>query len=419
MKIVIVGGGVVGLSCAYELSERGHSLVVVDAGSLGMGASAGNAGWITPFLSAPRAAPGVFRDALRSFTSANSPARVTPHLEVDFLSWMFHFGLASSRRRYHVAASALQAFSRYALRHYDSLRERGVAFEQYADGLAVVFKSPNHLQRYLAVVTRMRALGYSGMVTAYRHSEIRDFDPAIASSMAGVIHLESERHVRPESLTEGLAKATLANGADIIEHERVDKLVPRDDGRWLVHTERNRTLDCDQVLVAAGYSSKALVRALGIALPLEVARGTSVTAQGTGLAPRRPLKLFEDMVACSPFKQGVRLSGTFDVGRRDISLDRRRLNMVVRRGLTYLTDWQPSEIEFEWVGHRPTTSDDLPVIGSVPGHRGIYLATGHGTLGVTLGPVTGALIAREISSGIPEPVLSPFRLTRFRSRRER
>lgn len=140
----------------------------------------------------------------------------------------------------------------------------------------------------------------------------------------------------------------------------------------------------------------------------------SLTAAGEGTSPSHALKLYEHMVACSPFDGGtVRLSGTFDIGSQNSLVNQKRLHMVVRQGLSYLSDWRPSQIEKRWAGHRPTSGDDLPIIGGVPGHPGLFIATGHGTLGVSLGPTTGALLAREMLQNEPQAVLEPFRVSRF------
>ncbi|MEW2571845.1 FAD-dependent oxidoreductase [Streptomyces sp. NPDC047070] len=419
LKITVIGAGVIGLSCAYELSELGHEVTVVDAGDVGAGGSAGNAGWVTPFLSTPRAAPGAVRDAVRSFTSTEGPARMRAHIEPGFAMWVLQFLRSSSKARSGRAAASLQAFSRQAIGHFDSLAERGVAFEQYRAGLAVVFKQAGNLDHYEQLLHRTRKLGYDGEVTVHRGTAAAEFDPAIRRDVAGVMHLESERHVRPETLTGGLAKAITAGGGQIIEHERVTRLVPSARGTWTVVTAESRSILSDQVVVAAGYPSRTLLRPLGVTVPLEAAKGTSMTAHGEGTVPSHPLKLYENMVACSPFGKAVRLSGTFDIGRRDSTLNHKRLDMVVRQGTGYLQDWRPTQVDVEWVGHRPTSVDDLPVIGPVPGHQGLYLATGHGTLGITLGPLTGALAAQEIAHQRHQSALDPFRLTRFTQRAQR
>jgi D-amino-acid dehydrogenase len=414
MKITVIGAGVVGLSCAYELSELGHQVTVVDGAAVGAGASAGNAGWVTPFLSVPRAAPGAVRDAIRSFTSAEGPARMRPHVEPGFASWIVQFLRASSKRRSESATASLQDFARQALNHVDSLLERGVQFEHHADGLGVVFKEAENLTRYHQIADRMRSLGYVGAIDTHRGADVADFDPAISRTVAGVMHLRTERHVRPESLTAGLAKALVATGGTVVEHDPVRSLT-RHGSEWVAMTAENRELVSERVVVAAGYASRSLLAPLGIQVPVEAAKGTSVTAHGEGVAPSHPLKLYENMVACSPFGQAVRLSGTFDVGSRDFRLNHKRLDMVVRHGLTYLESWRPTEVGIEWVGHRPISVDDLPIIGPVPRQDGLYLATGHGTLGITLGPATGALVAREIDGQGPQAVLSPLRPTRFRN----
>lgn len=415
MKITVIGAGVVGLCCAYELSELGHVVTVVDAGAAGSAASAGNAGWISPFLSMPRAAPGAVRDAIRSFTSTEGPARMRPHIELGFASWVAKFLFASSKKRSARTTASLQAFAQHAHEHIDSLLERGVEFEHHSDGLAVVFKQAAYLEHYHQTAARMRSLGYQGAISVYRGSGITDFDPAIRGDVAGVMHLQTERHVRPETLSQGLAKALLNNGGSLLENEPVLRILPqKTSDKWTVVTRGGKEIPSDHVVVAAGYASRALLQPLGVSVPLEAAKGTSLTARGEGVAPSHPLKLYDNMVACSPFGDGsVRLSGTFDVGRRDFALNRKRLDMVVRQGLSYLDSWRPTEIEMEWVGHRPTAVDDLPIIGPVPAHKGLYLATGHGTLGITLGPLTGALVAREIADQQEQQALAPFRLTRF------
>lgn len=412
MKTIVVGAGAIGLSCAYELSELGHDVTVVDAGPIGAEASAGNAGWVTPFLSTPRAAPGAVRDAVKSFTSTEGPARMRPHVEPGFATWIARFLQASTKKNSAKRTAALQALSREACAGFDALADRGVDFDEYRDGLGVVFKQSQNLEHYEALATRMRSLGYIGEITTYRGADAVGFDPAIHPGVAGVLHLESERHVRPETLCQGLAKSLQANGGAVLEHDAVTAITSG-GGRWKVTTESGHEHLADHVVVAAGFPTRKLLRPLGITVPLEAAKGTSMTAFGAGTAPSHPLKLYENMVACSPFGNAVRLSGTFDIGARDHRLNTKRLDMVVRQGLTFLKDWHPTDIEVQWVGHRPTTVDDTPIIGPVAGHDGLYLATGHGTLGITLGPITGALAAREIVRGETQPLLEPFRLSRF------
>lgn len=412
MGTIVIGGGIIGLATAFELAHRGEAVIVVDADRAGAAASAGNAGWITPFLSTPRAAPGAFRDAVKSVLASDGPARVHIQPDPGFVTWSLRFLRASTRARHSTAVAALQSIARQALSSFDALRERGVEFEEHRAGLGVVFQQRENFEHYLPAVERTRRFGYEGSVSIYRGSEIREFDPAISSTVQAVLHLEDERHVRPESVTRGLADALVRLGGTLIEGDGVRSINAAAADGWRLRTWSGRELRAERVVVAAGQRSRALLAPLGVHVPVEVAKGTSLTATGSGLVPTHPLKLYEHMVASSPFGDKLRLSGTFDVGARGSAVSAKRLGLVLRQGRSYLEDWQPQSIE-RWAGHRPTSADDLPIIGAVPRHRGLYIATGHGTLGVTLGPVTGALLAREILDGDDHALLRQFRITRF------
>ena len=175
-------------------------MTLFDAGQAGKAASAVNAGWVAPFLSTPRAAPGVVKDAFNGLRSRNSPVRFRLRPEFGFAGWGLRFLLSSSRRRSQRTTQALQRFAAHAPDSFDSLLARGVEFEYHRDGLGVVFLNAQDLEAYQQHTAKMRGLGYDGAVSIYRGSDVQDFDPAISQSAAGVVHLEDERHVHPESL---------------------------------------------------------------------------------------------------------------------------------------------------------------------------------------------------------------------------
>ncbi len=412
MKTVVIGGGVVGLSCAYELAVRDVDVTVIDAGLAGDGASAGNAGWVTSFLSTPRAAPGAVSDALRGMLRTNGPARIRPHLDIEFLRWIARFLRASRPAAHQRGAAALGALAERAPGAFDELADRGVSFEQYRAGLAIVAKTEKNYQSFRRLAEARTAAGFKSEVHNYRGREIAAFDPAIRRDVYGVVHIVDDGHVRPETVTRGLVDALRTGGALVKECSTADRVLRRGD-RWVVETNDGAHHTADSVLIAAGYGTRRLLKEVGVNLPLEVARGMSLTAYGDGIAPAHPLKFSEGMVACSPFDAVVRISGAFDLGSRGTGLDQRRLSAIVDRGLSYLHDWRPTRVESQWVGHRSVAPDDLPFIGGVPGRSGLYVATGHGTLGVTLGPITGRLVASEIAGRATEAVLEPFRLHRF------
>jgi D-amino-acid dehydrogenase len=397
MKAAVVGGGVVGLSCAFALRRQGAEVTVYERGRVGEGCSRGNTGWICPGLSAPLPAPGVMGGALRGMLSRDSPLLISPLLGPSFLRWSWGFWRASSPERYRAGLEATVALTKSAFDDYDELRAAGVEFELHSTGMLVAALTEPGLDEYAAMLIEAEEAGYEGPVRVISGDEARELDPALSKAVIGGVHAPSERYVRPESVSNGLAAWLRANGAAVEENTPVEDV---------------EELDADAVVIAAGAWSGEL---LGESrFPMEAAKGYSITATSSGILPRHALYLSEGKVGTSTYDGGLlRIAGIFDLTGIDESLRRKRIDAVVRSSARFLEDWEPEEIELEWAGLRPYPSDGLPVIGAVPERDGLYVATGHGRMGITLGPITGKLLAQVILEGAAPRELEPFRIERF------
>jgi D-amino-acid dehydrogenase len=170
------------------------------------------------------------------------------------------------------------------------------------------------------------------------------------------------------------------------------------------------------VLITAGVWSSSLLRRRGLRLPLQAAKGYSITAASNGTGPTHSLYLTETKIGFSPFKGAIRIAGTLELTGIDLKLTRTRVDALFRGSARYLHDWHPGEPKIEWAGLRPLTADGLPLIGALPGQDGLYVATGHGMLGVTLAPATAAALTPLILEGKHNPDLTPFRPERFTRR---
>jgi D-amino-acid dehydrogenase len=398
VRVAVVGGGVVGLSCAFALRRGGAEVTVYERNRVGEGCSRGNTGWICPSLSAPLPAPGVMAGALRGMLSRDSPLRISPLLGPSFLRWSWGFRRACAPERYRAGLEATVALTKTAFGDYDELREGGVEFELHAPGMLVAALTEPGLDEYAAMLTEAEEAGYEGPVRVVSGAEAREIDPALSDAVIGGVHAPSERYVRPESLSTGLAAWLRANGASIEEDAEVDDLAE---------------LDADAVVVAAGAWSGPLLGKS--AFPMEAAKGYSITARSSGTLPQHALYLSEAKVGTSTFDgELLRIAGIFDLTGIDEKLKRSRIDAIVRSSAAFLKDWVPDDVELEWAGLRPYPADGLPVIGRVPGRERVFVATGHGRMGITLGPITGKLLARVILEDASPPELEPFRIERFR-----
>lgn len=396
MQVAVVGGGVVGLSCAFALRRGGADVVVYERGRVGEGCSRGNTGWICPGLSAPLPAPGVMGGALRGMLHRDSPLLISPLLGPSFLRWSWGFWRACSPERHRAGLEATIALTKSAFADFDGLRDAGVEFELHATGMLVAALTEPGMDEFAAMLTDAVEAGYEGPVRVISGEEARELDPALSQAVIGGVHSPSERYVRPETLAAGLAAWLRANGASIQEQTAVDDVAD---------------LGADVVVVAAGAWSGPLLGEE--AFPMEAAKGYSITATSTGTLPRHALYLAEGRVGTSTYGDTLRIAGIFDLTGIDETLKRRRIDTIVRSSATFLKDWEPEEVELEWAGLRPYPSDGLPVIGAVPGRDGLFVATGHGRMGITLAPITGKLLARVILDGASPRELEPFRIERF------
>jgi D-amino-acid dehydrogenase len=410
LRVAVVGAGVVGLACAWELRRRGADVVVLERARVGGGVSRGNTGWVSPSLTYPLPAPGMVREGLRQLLTGGEAFVLRPSLDPAFVRWLWSFRRNCSSARFDAGIRALLALNRRTLELFDAYRDAGVVFEMHTAGLVVVALTPGGLGLHRRTFQRLRALGYEGgSIEELDAAALAALEPALdrARVIAG-LHARVDRFVRPEQLTAGLAERLRADGVEIREGCELRTLA-RKDGGWALETTSG-PVAAQRLVVAAGLPTAPLLRRLGVRVPLMGARGYSVTLAGRGTPPRHALYLAEAKLGLSPFDDGVRVAGVFELGARNADVSPAMGERLLAAARSYLSGWQPDPdgpVE-AWAGLRPATPDGLPLIGALPGLDGIYLATGHGMLGVTLAPATADLLAPLVLEGRAAPELTPF-----------
>ncbi|WP_198393863.1 NAD(P)/FAD-dependent oxidoreductase [Brevibacterium yomogidense] len=395
--VAVIGGGVIGLASAYRLAQAGLDVTVLERDAIGQGASWGNAGWIVPTLVQPFNAPGVATDAVKTFFKRDGYAALsqvpTPRLALWGLSFLRHSSAARSDR----SLRALAAMAHDTAEATGTLAEE-LGFEIHRTGLLIPFASQEGLDQQAVTQTQLEELGYKGRTEWLDTGQLAAREPSLSSGLAGGLHLLDELTVRPDSMTAGLARGFVAAGGELREQTRVSGLHAEAGGHWKVRTASGADLLVDAVVVAAGEHSDVLLRRAGARVLLQSGRGCSVTLPGT-ISLNQAVKLAEVMVACSPFDNGkVRISGTFDLVGRDASTNRARMQHVLDAATPYLPGLADVDLETTevWSGPRPATPDSVPVVGPVGKKPGLYAATGHGTLGMTLAAGTAATIAMHV-----------------------
>ena len=409
-RVAVVGAGVVGLACAWELRRRGADVVVLERAAVGGGVSRGNTGWVSPSLTYPLPAPGMLREGVRQLLTGGDAFVLRPSLDPAFVRWLWSFRRSCTSARFDSGIRALLALNRRTLELFDAYRDAGVAFEMHTAGLVVAARTPDGLNLYRRTFQRLRELGYQGgSIDELDGPALAALEPALDPARVGTgLYARVDRFVRPEQLTAGLAERLRTDGVEL--HEGCElRTLARTAGGWALETTSG-PMAAQRVVLAAGLPTAPLLRQLGVRLPLIGARGYSVTIAGRGTPPRHALYLAEAKLGLSPFDGGVRIAGVFELGASNEDTSSATGERLLAAARPYLASWQPDPdgpVQ-TWAGLRPATPDGLPLIGALRGLEGIYLATGHGMLGVTLAPATADLLAPLVLEGRAAPELTPF-----------
>lgn len=409
-RVAVVGAGVVGLACAWELRRRGADVVVLERAGVGGGVSRGNTGWVSPSLTYPLPAPGMVREGVRQLLTGGDAFVLRPRLDPAFVGWLWSFRRNCTSARFDAGIRALLGLNRRTLELFDAYRDAGVAFEMHSAGLVVAARTSGGLDLYRRTFRRLRELGYEGgSIDELDAGALAALEPALdGGQVVAGLHARVDRFVHPGQLTAGLAERLKADGVEI--HEGCElRALSHIAGGWTLQTTSG-PIAAQRVVIAAGLPTAPLLRQLGVRLPLIGARGYSVTIAGRGVQPRHALYLAEAKLGLSPFDEGVRLAGVFELGASNQDISPAVGERLLAAARPYLRGWQavPDGPLDAWAGLRPATPDGLPLIGALPGRDDIYLATGHGMLGVTLAPATASLLAPLVLEGRTAPELEPF-----------
>ncbi|VXB81697.1 Amino acid dehydrogenase [Luteimonas sp. 9C] len=408
--VLIVGGGVIGLASGIALLQAGRSVRVLEAGTAGCGSSHGNCGTITPSHAAPLTAPGTVAKALRWMLMPDAPFRVSPRVDPALWRWMLGFAGHCNRtdwlRAMHARSTILEA-SRDTFPAW--LETLGIDCEFEASGVDYVYRDRADFDGFEDEATQLRALGVA--VERIDGPDYLRQEPALREGVVGAIRFPGDARLRPDRYVAGLAQAFRALGGQLVEHCEVHSIEETGDGVRAA-TSAGAFAGRD-LLLATGAWSPLLAKSLRLRVPVQPGKGYSITYSRPAIAPRRPMVLHERSVCVTVWDSGFRLGSTMEFSGYDRSLNRVRLDALERSAREYLIEPVGPVREEEWYGWRPVSVDDVPILGRAPGHRHLWLATGHGMLGVSMSVATGHLMSDLICGRAPRFDPAPYAPARF------
>ena len=398
-RIVIIGGGVIGLSAAAACAARGHQVTVVEADPGRRGASLGNAGMVVPSHFIPLAAPGMVALGLKWMWNPESPFYIEPRADWGLVAWAWRFWSSASRA--HVARSApllrdLHMASRVLYAQLAAESDFGLVRK----GLLMLCASGHTLEEEAATAVHARELGVPADVL--NPSEVAALDPGITMAVAGGIHYPQDCHLDPGRYVAALEARLQAAGATLNWSARVTGWRRQGAGLAAVSTSQG-DIEGDEFVLCGGAWSDDLVRDLGVRLPMQAGRGYSVTVPDPVQLPALCSILTEARVAVTPMGSSLRFGGTMEITAKDSPPRPRRVAGILKAVPDYFPAFRSAELSHLpfWSGLRPCSPDGLPYLGRSMAANNLTVATAHAMMGLSLAPATGEIVSQLIDGEPP------------------
>jgi len=397
-NIVIIGGGIVGLSSAYYLQKEGHQVTVIDKSDITSGASFVNAGYLTPSHVIPLASPGMVAQGIKMMFNSASPFYMKPRLDWDFMKWSWYFHKSSTKEKVEKAIPVIKDINIISRELFTEIKASGDlgTFQLERKGLLMIYKTDASYEHEAEVAKKASFLGLE--VNELNKNELDRIEPNIQIDAKGAIHYECDGHTTPTEFMPKMLNYLLSVGVKIKTNETVLDMDVASGKIIKVVTDKG-TYQPDTVVIAAGSWSGELSKKLNIKLSLQAGKGYRINVEReTGIG--MPAILMEAKMAVTPMQGFTRFAGTMEfTGINDIVRKERVLAIANGAKRFYPNlEIEQAEIDRAKTGMRPVSPDGMPYIGKSIAYDNLIFATGHAMMGWSLGPATGKLVS-EIVDG--------------------
>jgi D-amino-acid dehydrogenase len=408
-SVVVIGGGLIGLSTALILADRGVEVTIVDSAALGSGAARGNAGFMCTTLLEPLAAPGAVKSAITSLRDPTRALRLHARALPGMVGWGVHFARSATAQRY---VAGRKALARLNLRHAEALTLLGKVGAEVTLGaeLVVPFKDPVLGVHFLKTLTPMADYGVTLPDGLLDGNELRRIVPVLSDEIRAGFVVAGDRSIDPRIFVDSMVGSLREQRVTIVEHAPITA-VKRDGRRIRSVSTSKGAYAADEFMLAAGAGSRGLANLFGVRVPVVPGQGYNV-ALPTSPHLHNPVIFEEAHAVATPFTDRIRLGGTMEFDGDTPRFDQRRVDAIVAAMRTFI------HLDFSapfdtWAGSRPMSPDGLPLLGRPKTHDNLVLASGHGMYGLSLAPVTALALSELIIDGYSSIDLADFDPNRF------
>ncbi len=388
--VIIIGGGIIGLSSAYYLGKAGKSVLVLEKGDGIDGCSFGNAGLISPSHYVPLAAPGVVSKGLKWMMNSDSPFYIKPRFNLELMKWGWQFMKHATHKHVNNSKKLLAEMALLSKDlHIEMAKKANLDIKQ--NGIIMLCNTEEGLQHEIEVGKMASNLGMEAQTLTM--DEINALDTTSQKNGVGGVYFPMDAYTNPAAFMQKLPALLKRYDVSIEYNSGVDDFEIK-DGVISSVSANQKQYSANQFVMAAGSFSTPLMKKLNLNILLEPGKGYSVDWSTPTSIPSLAYILVETSVAITPLKNKVRLVGTLELGELNHKVDYQRAHGFLKSIEDYFPDYKFDKLKKlpVWAGLRPCSPDGLPYVGRTKKYSNLILATGHAMLGFTLGPVTGLLV---------------------------
>ncbi len=407
-RVLVIGGGIIGLCSAYYLQKEGHRVTVLDKSWMDTGASYVNAGYLTPSHIIPLAAPGMITKGIKYMFDPSSPLYLKPRWDVDFFKWAWAFKRSSTSAKVAKAIPHICDINIFSRELFDELKTSKDLgdFHYERKGLLMLFQTEKEGTQEMDTAEKGKELGLQSDILGER--EIREIEPNINIKAKGAVHYHCDGHTTPTQFMQKMKDYLQAVGVGIINKEEVVGF-DLSNGKITSVKSYSNSYAVDEVVFAAGSWTSDLAKKLKVTLPMQAGKGYRIdVSEPTGIS--MPAILLEAKIAVTPMNGFTRFAGTMEFAGINDTIQKKRVEAIAGGVSRFYDGLEISEIDKEHAqcGLRPVSPDGLPYIGRVSHIKNLVMATGHAMMGWSLGPATGKLVSELVSEKPLSLSISPY-----------
>lgn len=416
MKVVVIGGGIVGLSSAYYLQQSGHEVTVIDKTDMSSNCSYGNAGYVCPSHFVPLATPGIVKQGLKWMWNSRSPFYVQPRLSWSLFDWGMKFMKVATPE--HVERSAIPLrdiaiISKKMYEEWTALPQFRFAYER--KGLLEIFQTDTGGDHAKHMLEKAHELGLTDTVLLSKE-QLDALEPQTRILAKGAVHFQCDAHLYPNKLMQQLLADLRQKGVRLLGNEEVTGFENYQGSITKVKTAK-AVYDADAIVLSSGSWSRELAAKMDLKIPLVAGRGYSVTLEDSPYKLNHPAVLIEGRVALTPMDGNkIRFGGTMEITATDTPPRMNRVKGVLEAVERFFPDFtipMPT-MDKVWYGFRPCSADGLPYLGRTAKWKNVVVATGHAMVGLSLGAGTGKIVSEILNEEKLSMDIAPFHPDRFR-----